>query len=394
VTEGRILSVLKGSQTPHPSRPEEDHPHRTIAGAAADGAAEAAIENLRARFFPPRPDRPGRLPRDGRSGQSGPSNPAQDGAREDRGRSAGKPAEIPARGWKDILLRVKDRLGEDHLTMIAAGVAFYALLAIFPGIAALVSLYGLVFDAADVERQMSLLAGVLPGDALAILTTEVKRVATASSGSLTFGALGGLGVALWSATSGTKALFEALNIAYAEKEKRGFFRLTAIALVFTLGAVLFVVLALALIAIVPVALDYLGLGETGKVLISVLRWPLLAAGVIVALGLLYRHGPSRDHPQWRWLSWGAAAATVLWLVGSLLFSFYVSNFGDYNATYGSVGAIVILLMWFYISALIILVGAELNAEMEHQTVKDTTQGPPQPMGRRGATMADTIASKR
>jgi membrane protein len=231
-------------------------------------------------------------------------------------------------------------------------------------------------------------------NALAILTTEVKRVADASSGSLTFGAIGGLGVALWSATSGTKALFEALNIAYAEKEKRGFLRLTGIALVFTLGAVLFVILALALIAIVPIVLDYLGLGDTGKVLISVLRWPLLAAGVIVALGLLYRHGPSRDHPQWRWLSWGAAAATVLWLVGSLLFSFYVSNFGNYNATYGSVGAIVILLMWFYISALIILVGAELNAEMEHQTAKDTTQGPPQPMGHRGATMADTVASRR
>ena len=319
--------------------------------------------------------------------------PDEDGARGARGRRAAKPAEIPARGWKDILLRVKDRLGEDHLTMIAAGVAFYALLAIFPDITALVSLYGLVFDAADVERQMSLLAGVLPGDALSILTTAVKKVADASSGSLTFGAIGGLAVALWSATSGTKALFEALNIAYAEKEKRGFLRLTAIALLFTLGAVLFVILALALIAIVPVVLDYLGLGETGKVLISVLRWPLLAAGVIVALGLLYRHGPSRDHPQWRWLSWGAAAATVLWLVGSLLFSFYVSNFGNYNATYGSVGAII-LLMWFYISALIILVGAELNAEMEHQTAKDTTQGPPQPMGRRGATMADTVASRR
>jgi membrane protein len=266
--------------------------------------------------------------------------------------------------------------------MIAAGVAFYALLAIFPGIAALVSLYGLFFDAADVEQQMSLLAGVLPGDALSILTTEVQRVASASSGALTFGALGGLAMALWSATSGTKAVFEALNIAYKEREKRGFLRVTAIALLFTLGAVLFVVVALALIAVLPAVLDYLGLGEAGKVIISVSRWPLLAAGVIVALGLLYRHGPSRNHPQWRWLSWGAAAATVLWLVGSLLFSFYVSNFADYNATYGSVGAIIILLMWFYISALIILIGAELNAEMENPTAAKATEGPPQRMRQR------------
>jgi membrane protein len=373
---------------PETARSEATQAQRSVAASAADAAARAGIQNLKSKLFPPRPEdaksREGDNAREG-SRTAGPTG---------HGRHAEKPGQIPPRGWKDILLRVKDRLSEDHLTMIAAGVAFYALLAIFPGIAALVSLYGLFFDAADVEQQMSMLAGVLPGDALAILTTEVKRVAGASSGALTLGVVGGFAMALWSATSGTKAIFEALNIAYAEREKRGFFRLTAIALLFTLGAVLFVLVALALIAVLPAVLDYLGLGDAGKVMISIARWPLLAAAVILALGLLYRHGPSRDRPRWRWVTWGAATATVLWLVGSLLFSFYTANFADYNATYGSVGAIILLLMWFYISALIILIGAELNAEMEHQTAKDTTEGAPQPMGQRGATMADTLGRTR
>jgi membrane protein len=187
-----------------------------------------------------------------------------------------------------------------------------------------------------------------------------------------------------------KALFTALNIAYDEEEKRGFITLNALAIVLTLGALVFGIVAFALIAVLPALLGQLGLQAIANVAVSLVRWPLLAVAVMVALAVLYRYGPSRDQPQWTWVSWGAVVATVLWLVTSILFSVYVSNFSSYNETYGSLGAGVVFLMWLYLSALIVLIGAELNSEMEHQTTRDTTRGAEQPMGQRGAQKADTV----
>lgn len=311
----------------------------------------------------------------------------------ERGRLAERPQEIPAPGWRDILLRVWGKIGELNLSMFAAGVAYYGLFAIFPALVAAVSIYGLVADPADVERQVGALSGVLPQEAANLITGQLHRISATSSDALSVGLLGGVLLALWSAASGVKALITALNVSYGESERRGFLHLNAAALLLTLGAIVFAVLSLALIVALPALLGNLGiggLGEIGRIVISVSRWPLLALVILLGLAVLYRYGPSRDQPRWRWVSWGAAVAAVLWLVASALFSFYVSNFGNYNKTYGSIGAVVILLLWFYLTAFIVLLGAALNAEMEHQTKKDTTKGQPEPLGKRRAHVADTL----
>jgi membrane protein len=307
-----------------------------------------------------------------------------------RGRQAARPRDIPSRGWRDILFRVKDEMARDNLSMIAAGVAFYGLFAIFPALAALVSIYGLIVEPQDAQQQIAQLQGVLPQDARSIVEEQLTRVTSSAQGALSLGVLGGLLLTLWSAGRGTKALIEALNIVYDEDEKRGLIKLNAIALALTLGIVLFVVAALALVAILPPLLAGLGLPEAVQAWARWLRWPILAGAFMTALAVLYRYGPSREEPRWRWVSWGAAAATLLWIAGSVLFSWYVANFDSYNETYGSVGAVAILMMWFWLSALIVLLGAELNAEMEHQTERDTTTGAPEPMGRRGAYVADHV----
>jgi membrane protein len=199
-------------------------------------------------------------------------------------------------------------------------------------------------------------------------------------------------LALWSAAKGMNSMFEAMNIAYDEYEKRGFIKLNATALLMTLGAILFVILFLGLVVGVPVVLNTIGLGEIVEKALNYLRWPLLAVAGILALAVLYRFGPSRNQPQWQWVSPGAITATVLWLLGSALFSFYVSHFASYNATYGSLGVVVILMMWFFLSVYTILLGAEINAEMERQTVKDTTVGDPKALGDRDAHAADTVGA--
>lgn len=311
----------------------------------------------------------------------------------ERGRLAAQPQEIPARGWRDILLRVYGRIGEDNLSLVAAGIAFYGLLALFPALAAAVSIYGLVSDPAQVEQQFGAVGGVLPQEAQGLVAGQLHRIASTSSQALGWGLFGGLALALWSAAAGVKALMTALNVTYDEPERRGFLRFNATALLLTLGAIVFALISLALIVALPALLGNLGLGEVARVAVSALRWPLLAAAVLVGLAVLYRYGPSRDRARWQWVSGGAAIATVLWLVVSGLFSFYVSNFAGYNETYGSLGAVVILLMWFYLTAFIVLLGGALNAEMEHQTRQDTTEGESRPMGERGARMADTVGRK-
>ncbi len=311
-----------------------------------------------------------------------------------RGRSARSPSQIPKRGWRDILLRVKDEVSKDNISIIAAGVAFYTLLAIVPALGVIVSVYGLLADPADVERQIGAMAGFLPEDAASIIREQLHRVASSANTSLSLSAIFGLLLTLWSATKGMSTIFTALNVAYDEHETRGFIKFNLLALAFTVGGMLLLFVILALVAGVPAVIQMLGLGGPVAWAVSIARWPLLALLLIVAIGVLYRFGPSRDQPKWRWVSWGATFATVVWLIGSIGFSIYVSNFGSYNETYGSLGAVIVLMMWFWLSAYIILIGAEINAEMERQTGKDTTEGRPQPLGRRRAHAADTVGEAR
>jgi membrane protein len=311
-------------------------------------------------------------------------------AKAEHGRHAERPAQIPRRGWWDVLKRTGREVKEDNVSIVAAGVAYYSFLAIFPALTALVFLWGLVADPGDIDRQLASFAGVLPGDAQQMLHDQLTRLASQSHGSLGIGALASLAVALWSAGNGIGALITALNIAYDQQETRGFFRLTGLRLLLTVGGIVFVLVALGAVVVVPALFSWLGLSGIGADLVRWLRWPFLAAAVLGGLAVLYHVGASRTRPRWRWVSPGAVVATVLWLLGSVGFSFYVSHFGKYNQTYGSVGAIVILLTWFLLSAYVVILGAELNGELERQTVKDTTVGPPEPIGRRGAYPADTV----
>jgi membrane protein len=271
------------------------------------------------------------------------------------------------RGWKDILWRVKEQMSQDRLSIIAAGVAFYGLLAVFPGLIALVGLYGLAFDPQQVERQIAALSGILPEEAAAVLLAQLSDLTTSDRTSLGIGAIGGLLLALWSASAGMRTLMEALNVAYDEEEKRGVFRFYGTALLLTLAAILGAVVAIGMVIALPLVLKLIGLAEVLKWLIAVAAWPILAGMMLLGLAIVYRYAPSRTQPRWRWVSWGAVIATVLWVLGSALFSLYVARFANYNATYGSVGAVVILLMWFLLSSYAVLIGAELNAEMERQT---------------------------
>jgi membrane protein len=189
-----------------------------------------------------------------------------------------------------------------------------------------------------------------------------------------------------------KALFDALNVAYAEKEKRGFFKLNLVSMIFTIGAILFLLAAVVAVIGLPLLLKHLPLQSVTAWLVSALRWPAMLVCVVAALALLYRYGPSRDKARWRWVTWGSALVGVLWLGASALFSWYAANFGSYNETYGSLGAVIGFMTWLWISAIIILLGGEINAEIEHQTARDSTVGPPMPLGTRGATMADTIGA--
>lgn len=310
-----------------------------------------------------------------------------------RGRQASRPSEIPRSGWKDVLLRTKRQTSRDYISLVAAGVAFYGLLAIFPALAAAISIYGLVADPADVQQQMSSVMSVLPEQAAGILRQQMQSLASQPSGGLSIGVAVGIVLALWSAAKGMKALMQGLNIAYDEQESRGFFKLNGIALLLTVGGIVFGLLALSVITLVPAAVQMLNLSGAIAALVSLVSWPLLLGALVVALAVAYRYGPSRDEPQWRWTSWGAGVAAGLWLAGSLLFSVYVANFGSYGETYGSLGAVVILMMWLFLSAYAVLLGAELNSELERQTKHDTTVGRAEPMGSRGAHAADSLGRR-
>lgn len=309
-----------------------------------------------------------------------------------RGRLATRPSEIQRRGWKDILLRVKSSIGEDRIAAVAAGVAYFSLLAIFPAIAAVVSLYGLFARPDTIANHLDTLAGVIPSGGMEVIGEQIRRIADRGGATLGGTFLFGLALSLWSANAGTKALFGALNVVYDEREKRGFFKLNALTLLFTLGGIVFVLAALGVMIVLPPVLQAVGFGSDR--LVTALRWPLLFVAVAAALGIVYRYGPSRERPKWRWVTWGSVLAAALWLLASMLFSWYAANFGSYNKTYGSLGAVIGFMTWMWISAMVILLGAELDAEMEHQTMRDSTTGPPRPLGQRGAHVADTVGAKQ
>ena len=321
-----------------------------------------------------------------------PAGRASASAKGGRGRLSESPGQIPARGWKDIAIRVYKSISEDRLLAEAAGITYYALLAIFPAIAALVSIYGMSADPAAIAITLDSVAGILPGGAIDVVREQLTRIAAQPRGTLGLGAIFGLLVSLWSANAGVKALFDALNVVYGEKERRGFFALNALSLAFTLAAVSFLLVAIGAIAALPAVLQYLSLGDLLEWILNLLRWPILLATIVIALALIYRNGPSRDRPKWKWVTWGSGLAGILWLAVSALFSWYAANFGSYNETYGSLGAVVGFMTWLWISAIVILLGGEINAEIEHQTLRDSTEGRPAPLGARGAAMADSVGA--
>jgi membrane protein len=310
----------------------------------------------------------------------------------DRGRKASEPSDIPAKGWKDIAVRIYHDISDDRILIIAAGVTFYALLALFPGVAGLIALYGLYADPGTISQHLDYLSGVLPEGGLQIIREQIERLTAQPARRLGIATFIGLGVSLWSANGGMKGMFDALNVVYHEKERRSFIRLNAVSLALTLGLIVFVLLALAAVTIVPLTLSYLGLSREMELLVRLGRWPVLLVVVGLMIAIIYRYGPSRDKPQWRWITPGSAFASISWLCGSALFSWYTANFGSYNATYGSLGAVIGFMIWLWLSNILILLGAKINAEIEHQTARDTTTGQPEPLGHRGAVMADTVGA--
>ncbi len=311
----------------------------------------------------------------------------------DRGHNAEKPTQIPIKGWKDIALRVKDQLTTDHVPIVSAGIAFYFFLAIFPAIAAALSIYGLVMEPAEVEQQMSQLANVIPEQAHQIISNILEKQSEKSGSYLGWILVLSILISVWSANRGTKAVFQGVNITYNEKDERGFFKLTAVTLLFTIGGIIIGFFAIAMVVAFPALIDKIGLPATLETIIQLLRWPILALIVMFSLATVYKVAPSRKSPEYKWTNWGAVIATLLWLGGSLLFSLYVNNFDNIDEMYGSFAAVIILMLWFFLTAFIILLGAEINSEMEHQTSRDTTTGEYKPMGQRGGYHADHVAGK-
>lgn len=285
---------------------------------------------------------------------------------------------------------MKAEAKDDQLVFMAGGVAFFALIATVPAMVALVSLFGLLADPGEVQRQVADNLAAAPREVRQLVVDQLEGVTTSSSTGLGFALAAGVALALWSASSGMKSLLGAINTVYDERESRSFLLLRGLALALTLGAIVFLVGAFLVLTVVPAALEDSALGDVSRWAIVILRWPALALAWIAGLAVLYRLGPDRQDAQWRWVTPGAVLATVLWLAGSGLFSLYTSSFASYNETYGALGAIVITMLWLQLTAFAVLLGAELNAELEHQTLEDTTTGVERPLGRRGAVMADTV----
>ena len=304
-----------------------------------------------------------------------------------RGRLARFPHHIPWIGWKDVLWRTYREVTHDRLTVVAGSVTFYTLLAIFPGLGVFVSLYGLIADVAAVQAQLVQLSTVFPAGVLELLGEQMMRLATQRSASLSVAFAFSLLISIWSANASMKSLFDGLNIAYDEDEKRNYFARSALTYGFTFALVAFLTVTAFILVGAPLALEAMGVW-TGWFIPA--RWLVLFAFASGAFAIVYRYGPCRARAQWRWVILGGMAAAALWMSGSLAFSWYVNNIAQFDVTYGSLGAVVGFMLWIWFSVMVVLVGAELNAEIEHQTALDTTSGAPLPMGERGAAMADTV----
>ena len=304
------------------------------------------------------------------------------------GSDADKPQDIPRQGWMQILKRAWAQTTEDQVPLLGAGVAFFGFLALFPSLIALVLAYGLFADPATIATQIDSLGSALPAEVKTLIIDQLTAQ-SAKTGALSIGVIVSLLVALWSASGGVANLVQAVNTAYDETDDRNIVKKRLVALALTFGAIIFMIILITLIAVLPVVFSFFDGGPL-RWLVQVVRWVLIAALIMGALAVLYRVAPDRDAPKLRWASPGAVVATLLWLLVSLGFSLYVSLFASYAKTYGAVAGIVVLLMWLWLTSYAILFGAEINAEAEQQTVKDSTTGPPQPLGRRGAVAADSL----
>jgi len=306
------------------------------------------------------------------------------------GAQASAPTEIPLRGWRQIAVRGWKEASADQIPLLGAGVAFFGFLALFPALVALSLVYGLVADPATISDQVASLLAALPPDARALIEDQLQQLASAPPQGLGWGLALTLIVSLWSASGGVGNLVTAVNIAYDEERKRGFVKDKLVALGLTLGAIVFMVLIIVLVAGLPAVLAIVGLEGGWRWLVEAIRWLLVAVLVMGALAVLYRVAPDREPPKFRWVSIGAAVATVLWLLACVGLSLYVTYFGNYARTYGALAGVVVLLLWLWVTSYAVLLGAEINAEAEEQTAKDSTSGPAKPLGQRGAVKADSI----
>lgn len=316
------------------------------------------------------------------------------GVSHGHGRDAVSPMQLPMAAWKAILGRVWTKTGTDNIGLMAAGVAFYTFLSIVPLFGALIMTYGLVADPATIAEHMKVIIDVVPTDAAKLIYDQLVSVTTTAASKKGLGLVLALAVSLYGATRASGAIMAALNVIYEQVERRSFVKTTLISFAIIIAAVFVGITGLLSASI----LGYLqtligGIGPIAATLIKIATWLVAGTLASMAIAATYRYAPDRANARWRWLSFGSLLATVLWLAATLGFGFYAARFGDYNATYGSLGAVVVLLMWLFVSSYAILVGAAVNAEVERQTATDSTTGRPRPMGTRGATMADTAAAR-
>lgn len=311
-------------------------------------------------------------------------------AQKGRGREAEAPHRIPRRGWKDILWRTYGEINDDRVVLVAAGVTFFLLLSLVPGLSAFVSVYGLFNDPVTVRDQLDMLSGVIPSGGMEILNEQLTRLTGQGGSTLGWALVVSLGLALWSASASVRALFQAMNVAYGETEDRNFIQFNGLALLFTLAGLIAGVAMIGVVLVLPLVLGFLGFGEGMGWLVQGLGYLLVLVLLVCAISALYRFGPSRNQAKWRWITPGAVVAVVVILLVSLAYSWYAANLANFDATYGSLGALIGFLFWMWISSAIVIVGAELDAEIEHQTARDSTIGEEAPMGSRNAAMADTL----
>ncbi|MCO4755007.1 MAG: YihY/virulence factor BrkB family protein [Bacteriovoracaceae bacterium] len=287
--------------------------------------------------------------------------------------NASSPRDFKFRDWIEIFKRSKSEIATDNIGIVSAGIAFYAFLGIFPLLAAFVALYGLLASPDDVTSMVNSMSGVIPGDIVTIFETQMTRLVSEDTVAGYAAAISVL-VALWSGSKAIKGMMAGLNIAYDEREERNFFKKNGMAMLLTLGGILTGIVTVFLIAALPAIFSFLNLGNMAQVLLQIVRWTLLGALIVTALSVLYRWAPDRKNVSWRWITPGSSLAAIVWLVASGLFSWYVSNFGNYNKTYGSLGAIAILLVWLSLSSYVFLLGAELDSELERQAGMNQKEG--------------------